>query len=246
MSYESQSYERWMNDMAAEPNYEDIINECAETRRDLDVVLHPIYGYLKKVFEITWSSVGFTKSDFKRYADMVYYQGGYPRPDSLPKAQVLADQVAAMIKLEEYAGKHQFADLLKARGIVVGNSESPEAEYRGALTDKEEKALKEAWEGAGIDKDINNDRFEILEILIDKAMKIQKTICEQADTIKVDAADMVESTFKIKKSHFIKAVGLATVKLRKGEGAMAEKVDDIIDNNANLEDAIKPLLKHGE
>ena len=35
-----------------EKTYEDIIRECAETRRDLDVVLHPTYGHLKKAFSL--------------------------------------------------------------------------------------------------------------------------------------------------------------------------------------------------
>jgi hypothetical protein len=228
-------------------NYEDYILESAETRRDLDVVLTPIFGSLKKAFGVIFGSEGFTKSDFKRYSDLVFYQGGYPKPDSLPKAAVLAKMVATLLKLEAAADKDQLSRLLGDHGITVEiTSAIPDGFSQTTLTDKEAKELRQGWEGAGIDVPVPSSRQEALLLMLDKAHNIQGEIIEQSDAIKVSAAEKVESLFKIKKTNFMKAVGLASVRLRKGEGKMQEKMDDVHDQIANLEDALKPLSPRGD
>lgn len=227
----------------ADKKYEDILTECAETRRDLDVVYHPTFGNIKKAFAIIFGSSGFTGAEFKGLSDLVYYQGGYPNPDSKPKAQDLGDRVAKLLLLEEIAGKSQLQDVLAQHGIKITIDTTFEEEYRSSLSDKEDKKLRNAWEGAGIDAGIPASRFEALTLLLERSQNLQKYICQQADTIKVDAAEQVESAFKIAKPNFIKAVGLAALKLRKGEGPVAEKIDDIEDRHQNLEDALVPLKK---
>lgn len=224
--------------------YEELVQECAEIRRDLDVVLHPIFGSLKKAFEVAWGSLGYTKSDFKRLSDLVYYQGGYPQPDSLPKEVVLADTVAKALELEKYLGRNILRLLLEDRGITITFTDEviPKG-FIGDLNDKEEASLKDGWAGAGLDGEVPNDRFEVLKRLIDRAQTLQKEICETADTIKVDAAEVAESEHKIAKGNFVKAVGLAAIKLRRGEGPMLEKIEAIHDAQENMNQALEPLEK---
>lgn len=227
----------------AEKTYEEIVSECAETRRDLDVVLHPQFNALKKAFKIFFERHGFIGSDFKRLSDLVYYQGGYPSPTTPAKEQVLADQVASALKLEDAIGREVLRKLLAERGIKIEFIEWIGSDV--TLSDDETKELADASGEAGIDNLSTTNAHEALKTLVDKAQKLQATICQTADTIKVEAAAVVEEKFKIKKSNFVKAVNLAAVRLKRSQGVMEEKVDQLEENLENLQDAIEPLKKKG-
>jgi hypothetical protein len=228
--------------MTDKKKYEDFITESAEIHRDLSVVLQPVFGSLKKAFSVIFGSAGFSKGDFKRYSDLVFYQGAYPKIDSQPKAVILANIVAALLKLESIAGKDQFFKLLADRGVSVLLETNVDDKFSSQmLSEKEAKDLRNGWEGAGIDAEVPTSRAEALKLMIDKSQKIQKEICEQKDAISIGQAEQVETLFKIKKTNFAKAVALASVRLKRGSGVMEEKVDNIHDQIANLEDAIAPL-----
>lgn len=225
----------------AEKKYEDYVQECAATRRDLDTILHPTYGELKKAFELVFGEHGFGKGDFKRLADMVYYQGGYPSENSPPKEVALADDVARVLHLENILDRDTFKEYLKERGIEVKLTTVVERDGTWSLESDKEDDLKNYLAGAGIQGSPPRMYHEFLNTLVDRALEMQKEICQTADTIKVDAAAEVETKFKIKKGSFIKAVNLAAVKLRKGEGKMAEKLDEYLEKLENQEEAVEPL-----
>jgi len=226
--------------------YEDYILNAAEIRRDLDEVIHPMMRGLKKAFSILFQEANLRGGDFKRLSDMKYYQGGWPSPNTPPRESNLASQVAALIKLENLAGTETFAKFLSQEGIKVSVESTVGDNIQ--LNRDEAEDLEKALSSAGLNHTMcfegtSATRSKILPILIEKAQHLQKEICEQSDLITVDAAEHVESAFKIKKGNFIKAVNLMATKLRKGEGPMAEKIDDINDAMDNLSSAIEPLTK---
>ena len=219
--------------------YEDTVQECSETRRDLDVVLHPTFKHLKKAFSLIFAGDGMNGTDFKRLSDFTYYQGGYPSPDSPAKESSLAFQIANVMRLEELLEKRNFSSYLGAEGVSVEYVKRPGEDY--FISDDDLSKLTEAWQGGGIDSEIPAKKSEALKLLLERAQSLQSEICQTADTIK-DTGVEVEDKFKIKKGNFIKAVGLAALRLKKGDGAMGEKVDDAIDNAENLIAAVQPLL----
>lgn len=221
--------------------YESIIDECAQTRYELDTVLHPTFGQLKKAFKLLFESFGYNGADFKKLSDLVYYQGGYPNPETLPKEEQLANAVSRALKLEDALGRETLQKLLKQRGIEVAIKQDDEITGTYQLNPRDSKKLEKYWRLAEIGGAVPDTRGTVLKKLIDRAQELQSTICAEADTIKVDAAAVVEEAFKIKKPNFVKAVGLAAVKLRKGEGKMTEKLDDLLEGIENLEEAVEPL-----
>jgi hypothetical protein len=221
-------------------SYEDIVQKCAGTRRDLDTILHPTFNELKKAFEIVFSEFGFGKGDFKRLSDMVYYQGGYPSENSPAKEAALADQVASVLKMEYMLGRTNFIEHMNERGISLEIAADLPANVKYTLSTDDEKELAEHFAGAGI-QGVPDKRLDVLQVLIDRAQELQAEICQTADTIKVDAAEKVEAQFKIQKGSFVKAVSIAAVKLRSGEGKMAEKLDQYLVKLENQESAVEPL-----
>jgi hypothetical protein len=230
----------------SELGYSDFVDECAQTRVDLDTILHPTFSGLKKAFAILFGDLGYSKSDFKRLSDSVYYQGGYPSPTSPAKEVALADQVSKLLHLQKLSGRTVLLNYFKEMGIKIEFEEDfvPES-FLSSFSNEDEEDFVHALESAGIPKsDIIDKRSEMLLVLLNRAQQLQKEICQTADTIKVDAAEEVESRFKIKKPHFVKAVNLAAVKMRRGEGPMLEKIENLHDSQDNLNQALEPLEKN--
>jgi hypothetical protein len=225
--------------------YEDKISEAAEKKRDADVVLHPTFRHLKQAFSLIFAGAGMNGSDFKRLSDFQYYQGGYPSPTTPPKESSLAYQLANIAKLEGLIEKDNFANFVKAEGVKL------QVEFASAIPEEwmvskdDEKKLREAWEGAGIDVALPNKRSEVLTLLLDRSQKLQAEICETNDFIK-DLAETVEEKFQIKKTNFMKVVALAALRLRRGDGVMGEKVDTMVDVAENFITAVEPLIKAGK
>jgi hypothetical protein len=230
----------------SEQEYSDIVSECAETRVDLDTVLHPTFNGLKKAFSILFEDFGYTKSDFKRLSDSVYYQGGYPSLTSPAKEVALADQVSKLLRLQKIAGRTTLIKYFEDRGVKIEFVDDfvPES-FLSSFSNDDDKDFTEALQSAGIPtSDIVDSRSKMLKVLLDRAQNLQKEICQTADTIKVDAAEEVETRFKIKRPHFVKAVNLAAVKMRRGEGPMLEKIENLHDSQDNLNQALEPLEKN--
>jgi hypothetical protein len=223
--------------------YEDKITEGAEKKRDVDVVLAPTFKNLKTAFTYLFGSDNMNGSDFKRLSDFRYYQGGYPSPTTPPKESNIAFQVANVSKLEALLGKEDFDRYAQQYGVSVDCRLSIDDHW--TLSKEDEKKLKDAWLGAGIDAEIPQERSEALKLLLDRSQNLQAEICEHSDFIK-ELAETVEEEFKIKKGNFMKAVGLAALRLRKGAGAMDEKLDDVVMGAENLILAVRPLLKSGD
>lgn len=226
--------------MTTEKTYEDYVIEAGEAKRDLDVVLTPIFRHLKAAFGLMFLNDGMSGTDFKRLSDMKYYQGGYPSQSSPPKEYAMAVAVANLLKMEEGLGTRNLASFLGALGIRVEVMNPISPNY--TLSTEDEKKLRSAWEGAGIDREIPTDKPEALELMLDRAQNIQSEICESSDSFRVEAASEVEDKFKIKKPNFMKAVNLQAIKLKRGPGIMGEKLDDVVDDMENLDSALAPLM----
>lgn len=221
--------------------YEDKITEGAEKKRDLDVVLVSAFRNLKAAFTLVFGDQNMSGSDFKRLSDFQYYQGGYPSPTTLPKESNVAFQVSNAVRLEELVGKDNFWKYCSQHGVTVDTSLKLPREMP-ILSKEDEKKLKDAWYGAGFDYAIPESRDGVLRALLEKAQKLQAEICETNDFVK-ELAEVVEEEFKIKKGNFMKAVNLAALRLKKGPGAMGEKLDDVVMSAENLIEAVDPLLK---
>lgn len=227
--------------MSDEKTYEHVVDDCAKTRSYLDIILHPMYSELKKAFEIIFAQHGFSGKDLKRLVDMVHYQGGYPSENSPPKEVELADIVASVIKMEQVLGRKNFVDYLAERGISVRVTVPLPLDETYHLTVEEDQEVVQRLAASGHSEPLPTTLVRALAQLVEWGNALQTEICGMSDSVKIDAAAEVEEKFNIKKSSFMTAVKLASLKLSKDEDKMNEKLLEYLELLQNKEDAVEPL-----
>lgn len=197
----------------AKPTYLELLEKCAATRADIDERLHKRYNEIKKAFEEVFPE--YKGIDFKRFVDLVYYQGGYPSPNSPPKEEDLADLVSKSLQLERAYGRTTLEELLEERGVTV--------KVDASTVPKSSKQIQ--W----------------LKTNVKECLGLQAEICSLANSIKKTGAKTAKTTFKIDRDNFIKAVKIAAIGKRKGIKTKDKKVIEAYEKGANLVDAIEPL-----
>lgn len=211
--------------------YDELVEEAAETRRFLDEELHPQFASLKKVFESVFPE--FSGSAFKLLSDITYYQGGYPSENSPARGATVAKGILDALFLTKMVGNDQ---IFKLVGMTLKDHIHPPDD---ALVLPDKADIKDHW-GQVMSTEIPMHRYELLKALLKRAQELQKEICQAADSIKVDAAEKAEKMGILKKS-FMKTVSLAAMKKKGKVGQMAEKVEETREAAENLIKAIENL-----
>ena len=103
---------------------------------------------------------------FKRLVDYTHYIGGYPRPETPSKLDVLADNVEIALKYLEFAHDQSFKTKLAERGIFIDEKKTKK------LTDDYPQLNAETWEN--------------FKSMIDDGSDCQGKICSESDKIKND------------------------------------------------------------
>lgn len=217
-------------------SYVDLVSENAETRLHLDSVLHRRYGRMKKIFETIFPFKG---KFLKLAVDLKYYQGGYPSETSPPRSEALADHVASCLHVLELLGEDQFKQLLAQRGIQVTVQSNPI--YAEPLGSDAREIVGTEWVEAELPGQPGRDRLAILKTLFETGLTLQREICQEADTIKIDGANAAKDRFKIEKPNFIKAVRLGAMQRRRGLEKMQAQLQKTEAIAANLAPALDPL-----
>lgn len=195
----------------------------------------PILGKLSKIYK---GFFGRDPKEFRYAKDIFYYKGGWPSPNTPPRAKGLADHIADAYMILSFIGKDkELEDYLAARGLKLEPIDPDGFDYSYLLEDidwtldkKREKMVKENWEELFGTTKVPDDPKEVLTKLMNVACDKQKVICELADKIKIDKGGYVEEECEIKVSDYTKAVNL---KYRKTKG------QDITDTLENIEKEVE-------
>lgn len=218
--------------------YEDLVEECVETRTYIDDILHPRYSELKKAFE---SLFNLDAKVFKRVNDLIYYQGGYPSENSPAKAEALADDIASALMVFDFIGNSQLKRLLEKRGININISSNPLLLTLNIPDEKWNEVIGVLGVGYVTHEEKRNS-LEILQQMIKEAQDLQGQICSKADSIKIEGAEIAEKDHKVDKPNFLKAVQLGSFLRRKGSEKAREKIDAVLEQADSLHDALKPIV----
>lgn len=152
---------------------------------------------------------------FKKLVDLRHYSGGYPKPESPAKLDVLADAVECALKYFDFMQIRDFRDRLEERGIFIDDSRT--------------MTLEDDF------PDINAGSWENLRDMVLEGAECQKKICDSTDEITVDVFEndipedvrfSKENPCGIKKGAFSKMVTAETMRRVKPE----EKAEEYITN----------------
>ncbi len=198
------------------------------------------FAHLRDVYNLYKNYFGRDAKDFKAAKNTLYYKGGWPKPETLPRAQNLANSIADSFIILSYIGKvDELNHFLSMRGLKI-EPVSPSV-YEDQLLEnsnwqgdaKREKKVLKLWSSLFVDE-MPNDPKTVLTMLMDRACDRQGTICKLADEIKINNGQLVEEECGVKVPNFLRSVNLEYKKI-KGKN-ISEVIDKMkADNEETLE-----------
>ncbi len=220
--------------------YEEKLQKSSETRWTLNEDLHPIMKKLATMFKLVFNE---KPKFFKFVKDALYYKGGYPKEDSPARLDVFVENFA---KLYLYYAKLGLTKEIDEKLNLYGLKTNLIEEITNEDYDVSKESFSEfskLWYEIFNDKnipsktDIPTKSNEILKILVDEGLSLQSTICQLADTIKIDDANEVEQNCEIKRPHYVKAVNLKYKTLK--NKPLDKDIENIKKNIESIENSIE-------
>jgi hypothetical protein len=211
-----------MSENGEDEDYSALLARSSKTRKLLDEELHPRYRALQKRF---FKLTGIDGKRFKEAVDLRYYRGGYPRPLSPPRDEELVDKVCYMLALDTLLEGSRLTTLFQERGFRFV------AEPNGFLAEGLTKAKAHQSQ---------------LNQYVSEALDLQREICQRANSIKIDDADVAEIDHEIKKSPFVRAVSFGARRLRFGLDGLRKTLAKEKERHDELQEAIAPLTSELE
>jgi hypothetical protein len=194
--------------MEKEEVFKKTLEESAAIRVDIDTNLHPEMSKLSKMFSLVFPEE--KKKNFKFIKDMIYYQGGYPNPNSPPRIESLLEKFADVYKFFSFINKeNEIKSFLSKFGIEI-NMKIDMSNDDFVPNDD----FKTLWNQVFENEPIPRNTRDVFKALLDQGTSLQSEICNEADKIKIDNAKLVEEQCKIKKKHFIKSTKIKARELR--------------------------------
>ncbi len=181
---EVQSQVEEIKDFVHSDEFKEIVQKATQHRLNIMTTIAPEMKDIKQEFiDYMTESSKVDKSDevskedakelkrkfgriFKKLVDYTHYVGGYPRPETPSKLDVLADNVEIALKYLEFAKDQSFKTKLAERGIFID--------------EKKTKKLADDY------PQLNPDTWENFKSMIDDGSECQGKICTEADKIKID------------------------------------------------------------
>lgn len=214
--------------------YEDKLQKSSETRWTLNEEYHPIMKKLSTMFKLVFSE---KPKIFKFVKDAIYYKGGYPKPDSPPRLDVFVENFAKLYLYYDRLGlSNEINEKLRAHGINA-NMVSEQDNFPFDMSSDQFSEFSKLWKEVFNETAIPVESNTIFRTLIEEGVSLQSTICQLADTIKIDDANEVEENCEIKRPHYVKAVNLKYKTLK--NKPLDKDLDTIKKNIESIENSIE-------
>lgn len=219
--------------------YEEKLAQSSQTRFDINEFHSPIFRNLTKIFKFATKE---PPKKFKLISNMIYYQGGYPRSNSLAKiTELLNTFITTYYYFSILGHEKQIEKRLKDFGITITIDKEKLKDYPYSIEPKKYKQFYKAWKFVFGDEEAPKTVNKLLHLLLDKALEEQKTICQMSDSIKIDDAELVEKECEVKKSTYVKAVGLSYKQLK--NKPVDKDLKKIEENIVSLEEGVLNQFK---
>jgi hypothetical protein len=220
------------------------VEEGSLIRYEINEDHAPILSKLSKIYK------GFFNRDpgeFRYAKDMWYYKGGWPSPNTPPRAKNLAKHIATSMMILHYIGKdNELNEYLKEYGFKIEFIDETKFYNEGLLLEidwkldnKRKKLVEDNWKDL-FGTPVPSDPKELLSNMMNLACNKQKVICELADQIKIDKGQKVEEECKVKVGDYTRAVNLK-YKLQKGND-ITPQIDRIVGDSETTIESVETLV----
>lgn len=228
---------------------QDEFDEAVGIRKELNSVHWKEYERLSTVFAVLFNE---SKSTLKFISDLNYYQGGYPSETSPPRINSIFEKVGTAARFYDVRGKLDEINLiLSSHGfeLVRTNPDTSIVTMSDKRIDDDKKAIKAYEELGMVDSDVQGMPDQVIEKFLERTMELQRTICQMADSIKIDLFEQANVKLpEIGKSGFVSAVNsVASKQLKESRKKdtnplvtrVLEKVETLQADAALIEETIK-------
>lgn len=187
------------------------LNVCGEVKYEMLEVHSRIIGKLKDVYQFVFNR---EKRDFLSLKNMMYFKGGIASPDARPRINDLLDTFINLFNHYEFLGDDEIKEYLKEHGIDISIIR-PQIEDGPLVIAKENmKNFERSWNFAMNNEKAPETKKEILNLLLDRSIEIQKSIEDKKEELNKNASE-VDMECQVKKQFFMKALGIKVKELKK-------------------------------
>lgn len=195
-----------------------VVEKCAYVRQNINDVHHKYMSGLREIYANAFDR---DAREFTYAKDILYYKGGWPSENTPARALTLAKHIHQAHLILSFIGEErELMMYLKKFGLElkVINEDAYYGNFAANAdwmkhSDRRDIVMK-LWGELDIEENLSGNPKELLKTLMMKAMERQKIICDQADLIKINAAELIEQHCGVKKKDFLKAVQLKAKTLK--------------------------------
>jgi hypothetical protein len=187
------------------------LKESGEVKYEITEVHSRIIGKIKQVYALVF---GREKRDFLSLKNMMFYKDGVPEPDSRSRLHDFLNTFVCLVHHYEFLGEDEISEYLKQAGIQITLSSNSLEDGDVKVAEDKEKLLKQSWDFAMVPDKMPEKKKEVLNIILDRALAVQKVILEKNSEIDEDASD-VEADCQVKKPLYMKAIQIKVKELQK-------------------------------
>lgn len=211
----------------------DEIEKCLPIREEINNDLSNEMKDLRRLFINAFSAEG---KEFTFLKDSLYYQAGIPKENSPARLDSLFKKVGVITKWLTFLGlEDEYDQYCKQYGIVVHPLLTVSTLNDNGFEDKTE--FKILWQDVFGTADYPTTKKEILQQLVDRGLELQSTICEEADKIKIDHAEVVEEVCSVPRAVFVKSVN-NFLKKRRDVKNIDDKIQEQIEKSLLATEAL--------
>ena len=230
--------------MENEEVYKKEVEEGSLIRYEINEDHAPVLSFLYRLYKGLFNR---NPSEFRAAKDAKYYRGGWPSPNTPPRAKSVADRIADVYSVLSFAGESSDLEMyLRDRGLkLIPIDDSTYfndfllSDIEWKLDKKRTKMVEAAWSYLFGDDKMPDDYKEIIKRMLDAACIKQQVICDLADQIKLEKGKKVEEECSVKVSDYTRAVYLK-YKIQKGKD-VSKDIEKIIENADSTVESIEVL-----
>jgi len=187
------------------------LNICGEVKYEMCDIDNRIMSSIKSVYGFIFKR---EKKDFVSLKNMMYFKGGVASPDARPKLHEFLDGFIKLVSHYDFLGDDEIKTYLSEHGVDIEITQQQIQDGPASVSKEDTKNFERSWNFSMNNQKAPETKKELLNAILDRAVEIQHTIQDKKEEIE-KGAEEVKIDCQIKKSFFMKALGIKVTEIKK-------------------------------
>jgi len=205
------------------------LNASGEVKYEMSEVFSRILGRIKDVYSIAFKR---EKRDFLTLKNMMYYRGD--ETNETPRLHEFLNTFISLVNHYEFLEDDEIKTYLKEHGVEITLVTPQFSDDAISISKEDNKNFARAWNFSMNNEKVPETKKELLNAILDRSIEIQKTIEDKKEEINKNAEE-VDIECQIKKSFFMKALGIKVQEIKKKSvDNQLKKIEDDIESSRDI------------